>query len=285
MPIRNPKAEIRNGFTLIELLITVGIIVVLMAILVPAIGVAVEQAERTHCLANIHDQHAAQVLYAADNGRKFAPHDDFSPDYQRSGNTQNIVKLMRGTYIQDTRVMICPIVARVPSQSSNEYKCNDWTSAGILGGWDTSASYTNTAYMWLANFAGTRMFDAVPAAPDPKAPADLSLPRKPNSVQLLNGEPELPRGLAEADQYRSFITHKINFFINADSPTNLQDVAHGGGGNWQVGTQYDGYKATEQPVGFGDGHVIVRQGEEIKPRLCIGGNYPADPGTIGTFLW
>src|SRR5690242_3540166 len=104
MPIRNLQSAIRNAFTLVELLITVGIIVVLLAILVPAIGVAVEQAERTHCLANIHDQHLAQVQYAYDNGRKFAPHDDFSPDYQRSGNSPNIVKLMRGTYIQDTRV-------------------------------------------------------------------------------------------------------------------------------------------------------------------------------------
>jgi prepilin-type N-terminal cleavage/methylation domain-containing protein len=278
--MRSPR-----GFTLIELLVTVFIIAVLLAILVPSISIAIDHAEKTHCLANIHAQHSAQVTYAFDHNRRFAPHDNFSPDYQRSGNRPNIVELMRRTYVQDTRMMICPVVARVPSQANNEYRSNDWMANGIFGGWDTDADYTNTAYMWLANFSGTRMFDAVPAPPDEKAPEDLSLPRKPGTVQMLNGEPPLARSLGEADHARTFITHKINFFISSSSPTNLQDVAHDGNGNWQMGEPYDGYKASEQPLGFGDGHVLMRPREQIKPRICIGGNYPVDPGTIGTFLW
>jgi prepilin-type N-terminal cleavage/methylation domain-containing protein len=277
--------ETRSGFSLVELLIVVGVIVVLLGILVPGISMAIDHAERTRCLTNIRAQHTAQVFYATDNTRRFAPHDDFSPDYQRSGNRPNIVELMRGTYVQDTRIMICPLVARVPSQSYGEYRSNDWQANGIFGGWDTDADYTNTAYMWLANFTGARMFEPLSGA-SAAAPAEPAAPPAlPNTVQMLNGEPDLPRSLAQAEQHRSFITHKINFFLSANSPTNLQDVSHGGNGSWQTGEPYDGYLATEQPVGFADGHVITRPRPEIAPRIIIGGQYPENPGSIGTFLW
>jgi len=274
-----------HGFTLVELLIVVFIIAALLALLIPGISLAIDHAERVRCLTNIRAQHAAQVLYASDHARRFAPHDDFSPDYQRSGNRPNIVGVMRGSYVQDTRVMICPIVAQVPSQQYGEYRSNDWQANGIFGGWDTQADYTNTAYMWLANFQGTRMFDAVPAPPAEGLGASVSIPPRPSTVQMLNGEPDLPRGLGDAEPGRSFITHKINFFISSNSPTNLQDVGHGGQGNWQTGAPYDGYQAREQPVGFADGHVIVRSRDQIKPRMTIGGDYPSNPGSIGTFLW
>ena len=274
-----------RGFSLVELMVVVSVIVILLGILVPGISMAIDHAERTRCLTNIRAQHSAQVTYAMDNARRFAPHDDFSPDYQRSGNTPNIVELMRGTYVQDTRMLICPIAARVPSQSNNEYRSNDWEANGIFGGWDTDADYTNTAYMWLANFTGARIFESIPAAPPDGEEDPVSLPPKPNRVEMLNGEPELPRSLAQAEQRRAFITHKINFFLNSNSPANLQDVSHGGEGNWQQGAPYEGYKATDQPVGFADGHVITRTRDEIAPRISIGGQYPENPGSIGTFLW
>lgn len=274
-----------RGFTLVELLVVVLIIAALLGVLVPGISLAVDHAERVRCLTNIHAQHSAQVFYATDHGRRFAPHDDFSPDYQRSGNKPNIVGLMRGSYVQDTRIMICPVVAHVPAQQYGEYRTNDWQANGIFGGWDTDADYTNTAYMWLANFQGTRMFDAVPAPPAEGLSDPVAIRARPSTVQMLNGEPDLPRSLTEADARRSFITHKINFFVSSNSPTNLQDVGHGGRGTWQLGEPYEGYHSIEQPVGFADGHVITRSREQIKPRICIGGEYPANPGSIGTFLW
>ena len=278
----------KNAFTVVELLVVVAVIVVLLAILAPALSEAIAQADRMRCLTNLHAQATGQLSYAATNARRFAPHDDFSPDYHRSGNNPNIVSTMRGTYITDARVFLCPITKLVPAQDNNEYRTNDWTAnGGLMGGWNTEASYTNTAYMWLAGFTGTRMFEQVQGAvPDAPPPADVA-PEKINRIQLLNNERSLPRNLGDATSDRSFITHKINFFLSGSSPLNLQDVGHGGQGNWQTGALYDGYKVYEQPIGFADGHATyrLRKLDEIKPRIAIGGDYPTDPGTIGTFLW
>jgi prepilin-type N-terminal cleavage/methylation domain-containing protein/prepilin-type processing-associated H-X9-DG protein len=57
----------RNGFTLIELLVVVAIIALLVAILLPSLRRAKEQARTTQCLANQHNLAVAFVTYAADN--------------------------------------------------------------------------------------------------------------------------------------------------------------------------------------------------------------------------
>ncbi len=273
----------RKAFSLIELLVVVGIIGVLLAILLPSMDYAITQAQRAQCMSNTRAQHAALIQYAMDHQRKFPPHDDFSPDYHRSGNNPNIVLLMRGTYVQNTGILICPIAKDVPNQSNNQYKSNDWQAQGVFGGWDTQASFTNTAYMWLVNFTGTRMFDAVPAPPDPQA-GPLEFPPQVNSFQMIDGELPPARSLAHTESNRAYITHKINFF-NLNENINLQDISHFGRGEFQKGTPYNDYDSTETVVGFGDGHAITRPREQIKPRMVISGHYPDDPGTIGTFLW
>jgi prepilin-type processing-associated H-X9-DG protein len=59
----------RFGLTLIELLSTIGIIVVLIAILIPFIHRAKLQAKATVCTSNIRQLSEALFSYAADNGR------------------------------------------------------------------------------------------------------------------------------------------------------------------------------------------------------------------------
>ena len=57
----------RTGFTLIELLVVVAIIAVLVAILLPALGRARDQAKEVICTSNLKQQGTAFLMYAQEN--------------------------------------------------------------------------------------------------------------------------------------------------------------------------------------------------------------------------
>ncbi len=57
----------RNAFTIIELLVVIGIIAVLLAILLPALETAREQANTTSCAANLNQIGVALQVYANEN--------------------------------------------------------------------------------------------------------------------------------------------------------------------------------------------------------------------------
>ena len=57
----------RSGFTLVELLVTIGILVVLLALLLPAVRGAREQAENVRCQNNVRTITHAMLSYALDN--------------------------------------------------------------------------------------------------------------------------------------------------------------------------------------------------------------------------
>ncbi|MEZ6241683.1 MAG: prepilin-type N-terminal cleavage/methylation domain-containing protein [Phycisphaerales bacterium] len=59
----------RHGFSLIELMVVIGIIALIIAIALPALGGARKSAKQLQALSNIAQTHTLFEQYAADNGR------------------------------------------------------------------------------------------------------------------------------------------------------------------------------------------------------------------------
>jgi prepilin-type N-terminal cleavage/methylation domain-containing protein/prepilin-type processing-associated H-X9-DG protein len=70
----------RGAFTLVELLVVIGIIAVLIALLLPALGKARRAGVRTQCLSNIRQLQVAQVAYAAANRNELVVAGDGTED-------------------------------------------------------------------------------------------------------------------------------------------------------------------------------------------------------------
>ena len=109
------NSESKSAFTLIELLVVIAIIAILAALLLPALAKAQYSGKRTVCINNIKQQYLSQVMYSADNDGKFPKRaNQISPDYHRwNGNPASIVNVMRGTYVPNRWILICPITSQV----------------------------------------------------------------------------------------------------------------------------------------------------------------------------
>ena len=259
---RSGDARIRRGtgFTLIELLVVIAIIAILAGLLLPALGKAKYKGQRAACISNIKQQYLSQLMYADDSNGKFPKHDDVSPDYHRTSTTgsQSIVNVMRGTYIKNTRILICPITAtgvgRVWLNYADSANFADKTTTDY-GGWDTMAANVFTPYMWFANFT------ASPAMKFVNAQGVVSANPEEN-------EPAWPKKSSELDSRRAFITHRVS-----DTPgTKLWDLGHLGSfdGGSTSKSLWSWAITADQLVGQADGSLVVRPKAQIRWRATGG---------------
>ena len=73
------KRRAMSGFTLVELLVVIGIIALLIAVLLPALQRAKENANSVKCSSNMRQLGTAFVAYAQDHQNKFPPNVGATP--------------------------------------------------------------------------------------------------------------------------------------------------------------------------------------------------------------
>src|SRR5690606_815283 len=68
-----PGGTMRRAFTLVELLVVVGVIAVLIAMLLPALTAARQQAMAVQCLSNLRQLATVAIQYTVEHRGSFPP--------------------------------------------------------------------------------------------------------------------------------------------------------------------------------------------------------------------
>ena len=145
----------RKGFTLIELLVVVAIIALLVAILVPSLKLAKDQARLAVCQAQLKSLGLALNLYAGNNDEYFpnGVNGVYPPGFPRNG--WNVYMLAREgfpeaidgligigvlypVYINDPHFFYCPqisVVCYPMGTPENPWESDPWSYERELYGW------------------------------------------------------------------------------------------------------------------------------------------------------
>lgn len=136
-----------RGFTLVELLVVISIIALLLAILMPALKAARDQARSLACRANFKQIGTAGLMYTQDNGGSF--------QLGRKINKQSAFVAWRKYYI-DTRLWLCPTAVKTASEvgKPKDYTFIAWGkyTGATTASYDVADGYGSYgANEWVSN--------------------------------------------------------------------------------------------------------------------------------------
>ena len=177
IPMRKPD---RAGFTLVELLVTIAIISILAALLLPALTSGKVAGQRTACLSNLRQLGIAWTLYTSDNSGKVVTCIPYNPKGVCNTNAwvigvvedhnapypygvvdkgvldcTNQNAITRGKvypYVKSSAVYRCPADRRTQGGVPyvRTYSMNTWMN-GFAWGNPTNASPTEPVYRLFKN--------------------------------------------------------------------------------------------------------------------------------------
>jgi prepilin-type N-terminal cleavage/methylation domain-containing protein len=139
----------KTGFTLIELLVVVAIIALLIAILIPSLSRAREQARTVKCGANLRQYGVAVRMYLDENDRRFP--DAFrwlkssASDYVRVGQTPDGVLW---PYLKSAKVHMCQTFSSVAAGTAYADAAVSYVENSYIG--DSGNVWSN----WLGGAKG-----------------------------------------------------------------------------------------------------------------------------------
>ncbi len=168
----------KHAFTLVELLVVITIIALLIALLIPSLGKAEEEALSTSCMSNLREIAQADLAYKGDNqGMNFAygyefewysttPAIDYDMGWTRLlapylVGRQSIPDLHGTSYLSEPSgvlaVLTCPATTNLPAvpgswgPGSATKAWRQWNEQGISGGYIGSYGFNGWMYRPLNN--------------------------------------------------------------------------------------------------------------------------------------
>ena len=138
------------GFTLVELLVVITILVILAALLLPALSSAKQKAKEVQCRNNVRQLTLASSIYAADSGSHAA--------YNYGEDTNGLWMGLGRYYGNQKQLLICP-VTHDPTTRPDLRGTADltWCWSGPMGGSDSLYVGSYALNGWLydrATYAG-----------------------------------------------------------------------------------------------------------------------------------
>jgi prepilin-type N-terminal cleavage/methylation domain-containing protein len=153
MPSQRENQSLR-GFTLVELLVTVGIIAILGALLLPALSRARQQARQTQCINNLRQLYLANTMYADEhNGHYVTAAPDINVGFggrtrwhgeRLTADNSSDFDPKRGPlaeYLPDARVKECPVFFEFKRRGEVDNAFESGT-----GGYGYNAAYIGGTY-------------------------------------------------------------------------------------------------------------------------------------------
>ncbi|AQT69082.1 type II secretion system protein G [Anaerohalosphaera lusitana] len=173
--MRRPRKD--NAFTLIELLVVISIIALLLAIMMPALGMVKEKARSLVCRTNVRQMTLAMAMYAEDNKGSSVPmihsvgeywFHQIAPYLGDNDYKDNPEKNIEGSM----EVTFCPSTKRPSSADAywfgglnkswkylggeGSYGMNLWLQSGKSGSFGTNPPLSNYPGNWFKKYSTVR---------------------------------------------------------------------------------------------------------------------------------